>query len=517
MSTLYRARVVRVDTTGAYVEVSELGSGVEWGPLEMSPILVAVGDSVLVGSINDIVEDLALIAPLVTDPPVAPPVGSEILFFENEAARTAAGLTLVSGLATWLDDEQRLDVYTDEGTPGWVQSYGFKANQMILPDTHKIGLGNGFPSARLDFTSALNWYPILGSNVAADSQKRWSVDADGNTQWGPGNAALDAFLKRVGAGQLRMDTYLGVGGDPVTTASVTALQSTSRVGFYSSNSETSTTHTTPHFYALESGNTDSRLISAYMSGDTNPRFYAEMSGKLWWGAGGASALDVNLYRLSANNLKTDDSLTVAGDVTVSFDLYVGDDLDITGDITGVTDVTIDNDLHVGNDMDVGDTLIVDGNIYSGPDLVNLGRGQVNRVSSTTASAAIGSTETVVMTFPSMTYRANRSYRVFHEANWTISAATAGYGNFQVRKTNASGTVLVTYSRFRGDLTSTQFSGRASGVFTVGASDVTATIVVTCAGTASYNIVQFAQAGTPRVCSIYDVGPNTNYPDNPVLS
>lgn len=53
------------------------------------------------------------------------------------------------------------------------------------------------------------------------------------------------------------------------------------------------------------------LISGRVTGDTQSRYLVDTDGSTNWGAGGASATDTNLYRPSANKLKTDDALEVA--------------------------------------------------------------------------------------------------------------------------------------------------------------------------------------------------------------
>jgi hypothetical protein len=66
-------------------------------------------------------------------------------------------------------------------------------------------------------------------------------------------------------------------------------------------------------------NTTAYLLSSYISAsgtpEANPRFYIAMDGDIYWGAGGASAVDTNLYRNAANQLKTDDELIVAGNIS----------------------------------------------------------------------------------------------------------------------------------------------------------------------------------------------------------
>jgi hypothetical protein len=52
------------------------------------------------------------------------------------------------------------------------------------------------------------------------------------------------------------------------------------------------------------------------SGEAQDRFNIQWGGSLVWGDGSA-ALDTNLYRNAANELKTDDALTVAGNLTAN--------------------------------------------------------------------------------------------------------------------------------------------------------------------------------------------------------
>lgn len=69
--------------------------------------------------------------------------------------------------------------------------------------------------------------------------------------------------------------------------------------------------------------------------DTEPRLRIDAGGKLNWGAG-SSAIDTNLYRNTASELKTDYDLTVGGDLTVVNDnFYVnGKGITTTGATTG---------------------------------------------------------------------------------------------------------------------------------------------------------------------------------------
>lgn len=71
--------------------------------------------------------------------------------------------------------------------------------------------------------------------------------------------------------------------------------------------------------------TSTVTIASYVDGDTANRFAIHADGKQEWGSGSAT-LDTNLYRSAANTLKTDDSLIVAGNLTVSGSATGGDGL-----------------------------------------------------------------------------------------------------------------------------------------------------------------------------------------------
>ncbi|CAB4199448.1 hypothetical protein UFOVP1336_38 [uncultured Caudovirales phage] len=64
------------------------------------------------------------------------------------------------------------------------------------------------------------------------------------------------------------------------------------------------------------------VLQTYVTGDSNNRFKLEQDGVMSWGSG-AAAVDTNLYRNAANALKTDDSLTVAGFLSVEGNTLLG--------------------------------------------------------------------------------------------------------------------------------------------------------------------------------------------------
>jgi len=64
------------------------------------------------------------------------------------------------------------------------------------------------------------------------------------------------------------------------------------------------------------GGIASNAIVVAVGGEAQPRWKMDENGKCYWGAGGASAVDVTLYRSAADILKTDDSLVIGAEANV---------------------------------------------------------------------------------------------------------------------------------------------------------------------------------------------------------
>lgn len=485
MSTLYRATVVRVDSEGVFVEVPELGEGGEWGPLELLGIPLVTGDDVLVGSINDIVDDMVLLGKLVLEPPdppveYTPPSNSSfILNYENEAARTAAGLTLVSGLATWLDDEQRLDVYTDEGTPGWVQVYGVKGSTLIYPSGTSIGVGVGIPTSSVDIARAASTDMILQGHVTNDANRRFTVSAAGEISWGPGTAGLDTYLRRQNTQGMRLNPRLAIGLNP-DALSVFAVQTA--LGTARAIYAKATASGGVPVVLIEALNDASRALGILATGDTVERFMVNADGDLEWGPGNA-ARDTYVVRSATGTLRVDPNLEVANDLTVLGNAYA--------------------------DLFSADTIRASGN--------DLGRGLWASVSDTVASTATsGTTEKVLLSTPSTTWKAGRAYKIMWDQRFSSTASLASIPAIIFRKTGLGGQQLSDFGREQLPSGSSTYHLSGSTIFTVGASDVTAVVAQTILPNVAANLVQQASAGFPRSFYVYDIGPASAYPNWTVL-
>jgi len=184
---------------------------------------------------------------------------------------------------------------------------------------------------------------FLGTWQPADTSLRWSVNVNGVLQWGPGNAASDTQLYRMGVNYLGTPgaMYAGQGFNAnamnaATTAAVQiAVTGDTQDRFYiradgfqawgPGNAAADTTLSriaagaigfTGGIYVqaaplgvgysynpgtFAAGNI---AFQSAVTGET-PRYVVNQGGDIHWGPGGATTQDTNLYRVSAGMLKTD--------------------------------------------------------------------------------------------------------------------------------------------------------------------------------------------------------------------
>ncbi|WIM97845.1 hypothetical protein ACTOB_001399 [Actinoplanes oblitus] len=142
---------------------------------------------------------------------------------------------------------------------------------------------------------------------------------------------------------------------------------------------------------------------------------------------------------------------------------------------------------------------------------------VAQSSSTSSSAAIGTTETVVVTLPSATYLAGCAYRVKVTGGLVMSTTTAPAG-WNLRKTSTAGTAVIQWPRSPAVGTTLAVDiGLSERYFVVGASDVTTVLVLSTVATAGATVTHAASAQYPRGVDIHFVGPSSKWPNAVVLS
>jgi len=228
----------------------------------------------------------------------------------------------------------------------------YRSNINVLrTDGSMVAIG-GFNAAGMATAGAAAWQ----SSVTGDTQIRFTVDAAGTMRWGPGGStALDTFtnLYRVTtsvlgtSGALRVygasnaDRYWAIGDNVIAvqgSASVATQVVTLSGNLGPSSSPVLTLGGDTNLYrftadvlktddaftavgtlsynpATAAGTAFRSLIAA----EANTRFSITWDGGLLWGAGGATAVDTNLYRPSgvANTLRTDDEFQALGNITAN--------------------------------------------------------------------------------------------------------------------------------------------------------------------------------------------------------
>jgi hypothetical protein len=145
--------------------------------------------------------------------------------------------------------------------------------------------------------------------------------------------------------------------------------------------------------------------------------------------------------------------------------------------------------------------------------VDLGGGLVNSADANVSSAAIGAAETTVLPLPSFRYKAGRAYKIEFTGLATVSVAP-NMPTFRTRKTNPAGQRFSNGSTSYATTSPTTADFRS--MFTVGAVDVTAVLVLTLQGSGAFNATMFASTTTTTSLDVYDIGLASAHPNIPVL-
>lgn len=139
----------------------------------------------------------------------------------------------------------------------------------------------------------------------------------------------------------------------------------------------------------------------------------------------------------------------------------------------------------------------------------------------TDSGSLSSTESVSLTLPSATYKANKAYRVVVGGGITYSVSTAAFSSWTLRKgTTTAGSVVNYLGRHTNGATTNleQALKLEEGIFVVGAADVTTQLCLTAAVNSTNTAVhKGTTAGNPRHLTIFRAGQAANWSGMPVLS
>jgi hypothetical protein len=291
------------------------------------------------------------------------------------------GMTLVAP-----SDARYLRVFIEasraSGSPTiWLN--GVTAVPKLYLDTLNIGDYSN-SSAGISFKAPSVGSTMIVSSVSGDTQFRWLVTHNGKFGWGSGSATGDVSLSRSTVGRLNLQgastqSIMGVVGTSLTTgfavadtthtvdpiflgllSAVPSLQlgsgsatrdvwvrrSAAKTLVFDTNGSsgdlTLITAATDQlfipdgFIAIERSTEGVSAYNARVAGDANQRFQVlfNATGASIGLGGGTAAIDTNIYRNAANDLKTDDHFYAADGMAMKVKAGVPSDADFTVDQSG---------------------------------------------------------------------------------------------------------------------------------------------------------------------------------------
>lgn len=186
-------------------------------------------------------------------------------------------------------------------------------------------------------TRALATNRTFVSQVTGDSNARLAILADGRMEWSPGSGASDTYLRRAAANLLATEATIlaqkAVATDNIHLIGVTgeanarlAINGNGLLNWGPGGGAGADTNlyrqgasvlATDDLFRIVRPSSSDDAISVRALGDTADRFRINDSGIMSWGPGGASSPDTNLYRSTANVLRTDDAFESASSITAA--------------------------------------------------------------------------------------------------------------------------------------------------------------------------------------------------------
>lgn len=197
------------------------------------------------------------------------------------------------------------------GNPGAKLHTESTTDNTVLLVRNTTGGGNNVPNLLLESQTATS--RIMQGGVQSDANKRISILANGQMEWGDGTAARDTNLYRNSANQLKTDDSLiitdklSVGQSSLNTSHMISSVTDGTVTAFQGRASALGTASTA-VLSLETTDVTKRAFDFRLTGDSVSRLRldanASSSGQIQFGNG--TSVDTNLYRSAADTLKTDD-------------------------------------------------------------------------------------------------------------------------------------------------------------------------------------------------------------------
>jgi hypothetical protein len=245
--------------------------------------------------------------------------GTSIVHFAN----AALGGTVIQSKVVG-DTTTRFSISSD-GKHNWGDGTLATDTDLFRISASRLGTTSVVRSTRTLSTSS-----SFEAQVAGDVNPRLQINADGKHQWGDGTLAQDTFLYRGGAGLLQHDGELrarttGTAFATIRPTDTREPYNISPNGTHSWGDGTAVTDCAlarvgvgilqvTNTRLRESASTASSVfLDAFVSGDSQPRYIANVDGTIAWGPGGTTATDTTLSRTAAGTL----TLSGAGGLVLS--------------------------------------------------------------------------------------------------------------------------------------------------------------------------------------------------------
>jgi hypothetical protein len=230
---------------------------------------------------------------------------------------------------------------------------------------------------------------------------------------------------------------------------------------------------------------------------------SEIRKKIASPADGQDVVRLRVGTISAVNADGTLDVTISGIVVPSVPRLQGSPLAV-GEVVQLTS-------YRGSLMVLGTT---------GTDALTYGNEPFVRASATSDSSAITSTEAVVLTLASRTYKAGRAYIAWSGGGQAYSANSA-FSSWNVKKgTTTGGATVISYPRQSNGAGTTTLESHLNlqQVFAVtGGSDVTTQMVLTVAANGANTVTHKGSAVNPRHITILPAGRSSAWSNPAVLS
>lgn len=172
----------------------------------LAPGVNIVGDTSTQSLTNKTLVSPVINGTITGNPTISGNIGGNPVFTGDPRFQQAAATTEAFNVQVTGDTVPRLSARAD-GRLSWGPGNAAADTVLYRPANGVLQTEDEFRSLRAATTDG-----VISGRVGADTQNRVTVFANGDTKWGPGNAAADVTLRRLGSATLQVDGGFNVSG-----------------------------------------------------------------------------------------------------------------------------------------------------------------------------------------------------------------------------------------------------------------------------------------------------------------